>query len=319
MAGWPPPDPPTTATAVSSSPRLRDRLGDRVVPDRGRGARGRPGPVDLGHLQPHARQGLERRHRRRRRRSLPPAGCRPRPDEEPRPRGVPVLDRVAAHPGRPAPASANEKGLAFYGRLVDGLLERGIRPIATLYHWDLPQALEDAGGWANRDTAYALRRVRGASRSRRSATACTPGRRSTSRGARPTSATAPGAHAPGRTDGAAALAAVHHLNLAHGLAVPEIRRGGDATSPTCRSRSTCTSSAARGRDARGPGRRGPAAHRRPRQPRVPRPAAARRVRRRPAEDTARRHRLVVRARRATWSRSTSRSTCSASTTTRPSR
>ena len=37
----------------------------------------------------------------------------------------------------------NEKGLAFYGRLVDGLLERGIKPIATLYHWDLPQALED--------------------------------------------------------------------------------------------------------------------------------------------------------------------------------
>lgn len=48
----------------------------------------------------------------------------------------------------------NEKGLAFYGRLVDGLLERGIRPIATLYHWDLPQALEDRGGWTNRDTAH---------------------------------------------------------------------------------------------------------------------------------------------------------------------
>ena len=48
----------------------------------------------------------------------------------------------------------NPKGLAFYGRLVDGLLERGIRPIATLYHWDLPQALEDEGGWVNRDTAY---------------------------------------------------------------------------------------------------------------------------------------------------------------------
>jgi beta-glucosidase len=51
---------------------------------------------------------------------------------------------------------ANEAGLAFYERLVDGLLARGIRPVATLYHWDLPQALEDEGGWANRATAEAF-------------------------------------------------------------------------------------------------------------------------------------------------------------------
>jgi beta-glucosidase len=47
----------------------------------------------------------------------------------------------------------NPAGIAFYRRLVEGLLERGIEPIATLYHWDLPQALQDAGGWAERDTA----------------------------------------------------------------------------------------------------------------------------------------------------------------------
>ncbi|MBK6843116.1 MAG: family 1 glycosylhydrolase [Gemmatimonadetes bacterium] len=47
----------------------------------------------------------------------------------------------------------NRAGLAFYDRLVDGLLEAGIRPFPTLYHWDLPQALEDAGGWAARETS----------------------------------------------------------------------------------------------------------------------------------------------------------------------
>jgi beta-glucosidase len=49
--------------------------------------------------------------------------------------------------------AANSKGLDYYSRLVDALLEARIRPLVTLYHWDLPQALEDAGGWPNRDTA----------------------------------------------------------------------------------------------------------------------------------------------------------------------
>jgi beta-glucosidase len=49
--------------------------------------------------------------------------------------------------------AVNAAGLGFYDRLVDGLSARGIRPVATLYHWDLPQALQDQGGWANRDSA----------------------------------------------------------------------------------------------------------------------------------------------------------------------
>jgi hypothetical protein len=56
------------------------------------------------------------------------------------------------HPDVTGPA--NEKGLDFYKRLIAGLQDRGITPLPTMYHWDLPQSLEDVGGWMNRDTAY---------------------------------------------------------------------------------------------------------------------------------------------------------------------
>ncbi|MEF3404088.1 GH1 family beta-glucosidase [Agromyces sp. CCNWLW203] len=117
---------------------------------------------------------------------------------------------------------ANAAGLAFYERLVDGLIARGIRPIATLYHWDLPQALEDEGGWVSRDTAYAFADY-----------ARLVGERLGDRVAVWTTLNEPwcsaylgygsGAHAPGLMDGAKALAAVHHLNLAHGLAIEALR------------------------------------------------------------------------------------------------
>ena len=55
---------------------------------------------------------------------------------------------------RPDAGPVNQAGLDFYSRLVDKLLENNITPWLTLYHWDLPQTLEDEGGWANRDTAY---------------------------------------------------------------------------------------------------------------------------------------------------------------------
>ncbi|WP_157155191.1 GH1 family beta-glucosidase [Diaminobutyricimonas sp. LJ205] len=117
---------------------------------------------------------------------------------------------------------ANQKGLAFYERLVDGLLTRGIRPIATLYHWDLPYALEDVGGWTNRDTAYRFAEY-----------AHLVGDRLGDRVHTWTTLNEPwcsaylgyasGVHAPGRTEPAAALTAVHHLNLAHGLAIQALR------------------------------------------------------------------------------------------------
>ena len=52
--------------------------------------------------------------------------------------------------------AVNEAGLRFYERIVDGLVARGIKPYLTLNHWDLPQALQDQGGWANRETVHRL-------------------------------------------------------------------------------------------------------------------------------------------------------------------
>ena len=113
---------------------------------------------------------------------------------------------------------ANAAGLAFYARLIDGLLSRGIRPIVTMYHWDLPQALEDEGGWTNRATAYAFAdyaHILGEAFGDRVDTWTTLNEPWCSAYLGYGS----GAHAPGHTSGEEALQAVHHLNLAHGLAI----------------------------------------------------------------------------------------------------
>ncbi|MFG2056097.1 GH1 family beta-glucosidase [Micromonospora sp. NPDC048930] len=116
----------------------------------------------------------------------------------------------------------NQVGVDFYARLVDRLLELGIQPVATLYHWDLPQELEDAGGWPARDTAlrfadYAAGIVGALGDRVHTWTTLNEPWCSAYLGY------ASGVHAPGRTEPAAALAAVHHLNLAHGLAGRVIR------------------------------------------------------------------------------------------------
>jgi beta-glucosidase len=123
-------------------------------------------------------------------------------------------------PGGRGPA--NPAGLAFYDRLVDELLAQGVDPWATLYHWDLPQELEDAGGWPARDTAYRFAdyamEVFGKLSDRvRSWTTINEPYCSAMLGY------ASGVHAPGRRDFAAGISAVHHLLLGHGLATQRMR------------------------------------------------------------------------------------------------
>ena len=116
----------------------------------------------------------------------------------------------------------NERGLDFYQRLVDALLEAGIEPMAALYHWDLPQTLEDAGGWPARGTALAFAEYASAvfdalrDRVRWWITLNEPW-------CSAFLGYATGVHAPGVRDPARAVAAVHHLLLAHGLATRAMR------------------------------------------------------------------------------------------------
>jgi beta-glucosidase len=116
----------------------------------------------------------------------------------------------------------NRAGIDFYSRLVDELLARDIAPLVTLYHWDLPQPLEDDGGWTNRATAerfaeYAA--VVGQALGDRVSTFTTLNEPWCSAYL----GYASGVHAPGRTSNADALSAVHHLNLAHGLGSTALR------------------------------------------------------------------------------------------------
>jgi beta-glucosidase len=116
----------------------------------------------------------------------------------------------------------NEAGLDFYDRLVDALLENEIEPFLTLYHWDLPQALEDEGGWRERSTAEAFVDY-----------AAVVAERLGDRVQNWITHNEPwvvawighamGHHAPGLRNEAAAVAVSHHLLLSHGLAVPVIR------------------------------------------------------------------------------------------------
>ena len=123
--------------------------------------------------------------------------------------------------------SVNEKGLAFYDRLIDAMLERGIRPFATLYHWDLPSSLQDRGGWMNRDIASWFADY-----------ATLIARRFGDRLASIATLNEPwctayvghlaGRHAPGYRDIRACARAMHHVLFAHGTAIDALRAEGTA-------------------------------------------------------------------------------------------
>ena len=118
--------------------------------------------------------------------------------------------------------TVNPEGLDFYDRLVDGMLERGLKPFQTLYHWELPSALADLGGWTNRDVALWFADF----------AECITARIG-DRVAAIATINEPwcvawlshfmGIHAPGHRDIRAAARAMHHVLLAHGTAVERLR------------------------------------------------------------------------------------------------
>ena len=122
----------------------------------------------------------------------------------------------------PDGVTVNPEGLAFYDRLVDGMLERGLKPFQTLYHWEMPSALADRGGWTNRDSCHRFADF-----------AETVTRTLGDRVETIATINEPwcvawlshfmGIHAPGLRDIRAAARAMHHILLAHGLTVDRLR------------------------------------------------------------------------------------------------
>jgi beta-glucosidase len=137
----------------------------------------------------------------------------------------------------------NQSGLDFYDRLIDGLLKRGIAPHVTLYHWDLPQALQDDGGWNNRATCYRFAEY-----------ACKLAEHFGDRVAAIATHNEPfvasmlgnlfGIHAPGNNDPQLASQVAHHLLLSHGLAVQSMRKVTQAPLGIVLNLSPCTAATA---------------------------------------------------------------------------
>ncbi|WP_321925586.1 GH1 family beta-glucosidase [Paraburkholderia guartelaensis] len=125
--------------------------------------------------------------------------------------------RVMDKAGRP-----NAKGIAFYKRLLERLREKGVRTFATLYHWDLPQHLEDRGGWLNRDTAYRFADYADLM-SRELSGLVDAWMTLNEPWCSAYLGYGSGHHAPGLANGRYATQAMHHLLLGHGLATGVLR------------------------------------------------------------------------------------------------
>ena len=268
---------------------------------------GRPGAVDLGHVQPHPGRvaggdtgdvAADHYHRYREDLDLMKA------------LGLQSY-RFSVSWSRVIPdgtGPVNPAGLDFYKRLVDGLRERDIEPMVTLFHWDLPQALQDRGGWVNRDCAqwfaeYAEVMFTGLGDAVPTWLTLNEPKTVVNVGYRW------GGHAPGIRDDDQAYLAAHHLLLAHGLAVQALRRRlavTDRAGPEPRPR------------VPGPGRRPGGAVRRPagrrvREPPLPRPGAHGHYPQDVLDDIEAGSPAAIRT--ATWPSSPRRSTCWRSSTT----
>jgi beta-glucosidase len=131
--------------------------------------------------------------------------------------------RVMDEAGRP-----NAKGIDFYKRLVGRLKEKGLKTFVTLYHWDLPQHLEDRGGWLNRDTAYRFADYADLM-SRELAGQVDAWATLNEPWCSAFLGYGNGHHAPGLANGRYATQAMHHLLLAHGKALPALRANDPAS------------------------------------------------------------------------------------------
>ena len=279
------------------------------VPDRGVAGRRRQGPVDLGHVHAHARQDPRRQHRRRRLRPLPPDARGRRAHGRARRQRLPLL-RSRGRASSPRTARSRCAASRSTTGSSTSCSTHGIAPVVTLYHWDLPQWAEDAGGWLARDTAerfadYAEWMVENlGDRVHTWITLNEPV-------VAATFGYGFGTHAPGKALLFESFTATHHLLLGHGLAVRAMRCGdADLRIGITHNLSPVhpESDSAEDLAAAGVARRDP-------EPHVHGPGAARHLpragRRRASTSTGRA------CSRATSTSSPRRSTSSASTTTTP--
>ena len=234
------------------------------------------GAVDLGHVRRRAGSHRGRHHRRRRLRPLPPVRRGRRADGRPRRRRVPLLDRPGPASSPTARARPTRPGWTSTTGSWTRCWNAASTPVATLFHWDLPQALQDAGGWlkpGHRRTGFAeyagLVADALGDRVRLWITLNEPF-------VHMSLGHALGAHAPGQALLFDAYPVAHHQLLGHGLAVAALRaarrarsRSPTTTPPPARSASSPTDRGRRG-GVRRPAQ--PAVHRSAARPRLPAPA-----------------------------------------------